>query len=487
MTLKQLKKKTFTYQGNSHSRTYVLTGMMCGAGMKSSLVTSTSASKGLARDRSLRKRVENLSSTMLPPSVHVQMSAIHTELLHELGSKGKNDKETSQKLWQLEVEMLKSDLSVKTMALQQVAEETCKSNTPINSLVREVAGMGMQIGNAGSVQIENRCFVHADLKKKPYTLSSKEEPIVDLHTPNLEVKRRTGFLSQETLLLYIFIVCNGDSISIKHRSSSLTWYEEWFMYFEHQWGRTTTRFEDICAVFGVHLREGTAILDQKSDAEFAACQSWPLYASFNEDLSLRNSKKWGEKYNDERPIMWDMTNLPAYAFTDTDLQRLTYSEYYGMNCFKGGVFVQLCGWMGPADLWPGRVTDSDYNRREGYLERQNEFQTHDKVTRNGEEIIIPFLNIYDKGYHAHMAAWSNGNQQVLQPVWAKNGEQFTHTETIASASVTADRGGNERAVNVAKRSGYVARGFQPNMCPKRLNKSWISSAFRANFMFEPVL
>jgi hypothetical protein len=42
------------------------------------------------------------------------------------------------------------------------------------------------------------------------------------------------------------------------------------------------------------------------------------------------------------------------------------------------VFVQLCGWMGTADLWPGMVTDSDYNRREGYLERQSEFQEHDK-------------------------------------------------------------------------------------------------------------
>lgn len=30
--------------------------------------------------------------------------------------------------------------------------------------------------------------------------------------------------------------------------------------------------------------------------------------------------------------------------------------------------------------------------------------------KNGVEVVVPFLNIYDKGYHAHMAAWSNGNQ-----------------------------------------------------------------------------
>ncbi|KAL7426167.1 hypothetical protein ACHAXH_000246 [Discostella pseudostelligera] len=241
------------------------------------------------------------------------------------------------------------------------------------------------------------------------------------------------------------------------------------MHFEHQWSRTTTRFEDILAVFGIHPREATTIFDQKIDMEIRTQQSWPPYASYNEDLLLCNTKKWGNKYN------------------DTDLQRLTYSEYYGMNCFKGWVFVQLCGWMGTADLWPGRVTDSDYNRREGYLERQREFQEHDKVIRNGEEVTVPWLNIYDKGYLAHMAAWSNGNQRVLQPVWAKSGERFTRVETIASASVATDRGGNERAVNVAKRPGYVNRGFHPNMCPKRLNKTWIASSFRANFMYEPVL
>ena len=480
--------KTFQFEGKSHTRRYTLTGLIKGAGMKSSAVNYTSASKGLGRDRSVRKKVENLSEAMLPPSVHVEMCAIRTELLHELQSKGDDDRrETSDKLHEIEVGMLKSDLAGRTLALQHVVEEACTSSVPINQTVRVVAGMGLQVGNAALVPVERRHFVHSDLVTKPSALLSEMDPIVDLRMRDSEVKRRTGFRSKEVLLSYIFVVCDGDIKTVQMRSSSLTWFEEWFMHFEHEWGRTTTRWEDVIAVFGVHPREATTIFDQKIDMEFRTQQSWPPYASYNEDMLLRNSKKWGNKYDDERPIMWDMTNLPAYAFTDTDLQRLTYSEYYGMNCFKGGVFVQLCGWMGTADLWPGRVTDSDYNRREGYLERQREFQEHDKVIRNGEEVTVPWLNIYDKGYHAHMAAWSHGNQRVLQPVWAKSGERFTRMETIASASVATDRGGNERAVNVAKRPGHVSRGFQPNMCPKRLNKAWIASSFRANFKFEPVL
>jgi hypothetical protein len=39
--------------------------------------------------------------------------------------------------------------------------------------------------------------------------------------------------------------------------------------------------------------------------------------------------------------MWDMTNISAYEFIDADLQHLTYNQYHGENCFKGGIHTQL--------------------------------------------------------------------------------------------------------------------------------------------------
>ena len=71
--------------------------------------------------------------------------------------------------------------------------------------------------------------------------------------------------------------------------------------------------------------------------------------------------------------MWDMRNVLAYTFTDADLQRISYSQNYGENCLKGGGFTQLCGWQGVVNIWTGSVSDSDYNRREGYLEKQKQF------------------------------------------------------------------------------------------------------------------
>jgi hypothetical protein len=127
--------------------------------------------------------------------------------------------------------------------------------------------------------------------------------------------------------------------------------------------------------------------------------------------------------------MWDMTNIPAYSFSDPDYQRFTYSEYYGENYFNGGVSVQLNGWIPAGSLWPGRLSDSDYNRREGYFQRQQEFQDADLVEIDGKLLVIPFLNVYDKGCRARMAAWKSGKQGVLQPTFAPSDWRFSGKET----------------------------------------------------------
>lgn len=112
------------------------------------------------------------------------------------------------------------------------------------------------------------------------------------------------------------------------------------------------------------------------------------------------------------------------------LQCLTYKHYYGKNCFKGGINTHLCGWHG-IDLWLGAVSDSDYNRQAGHLDKRTEFQNNDIY----KDEVIPFLNIYNKGYMAKMAALRNGKRCVLQPDWAASDEKFGRIPTIASASM----------------------------------------------------
>ena len=195
-----------------------------------------------------------------------------------------------------------------------------------------------------------------------------------------------------------------------------------------------------------------------------------------------HATKWA-KYDGKRPIMWDMTNVPAYTFTDGATQRATYSEYYAMNCLKAGIFIMLCGWLGNEDLWGGAVTDSDYHNQAGYLKEQQRHQESDLIMG----AVIEFLNLLDRGFRGKMASWKCGHQVALQPPSAKSDRRFTGSKTVFAGSVAHDRGGNERAVRVCKRNGLTKRGLLPGMSATQLNNAWRAFGFRANFMYEAVL
>ncbi len=227
--------------------------------------------------------------------------------------------------------------------------------------------------------------------------------------------------------------------------------------------------DDVMAMWRMNQKCAVGIVTQKGKMEYCLLQSWPTFASNKEDTALRCKEKWSQ-YNNSRPIMWDMMNVPAYQFTDSYLQRLTYSEYYNQCCFKGGVFTQLMGWQGVGDLWTGRITGTDYTKHEGYLQRQRAFQERDIVTIQGEVRILPCLIIFDKGFQVNMAAWTEGQQLVLQPDFAKRDRRFSQLQTLACASVASDRGANEQMANVTKQASHIPHGFCPNKCSNQIQQ-----------------
>ena len=84
-----------------------------------------------------------------------------------------------------------------------------------------------------------------------------------------------------------------------------------------------------------------------------------------------------------------------YQPSDTSLQDTTWSQYYNMNCAKGGVPLQLCGWMWADSLSTRVVSDSVYQSKCSIFNEQSEFSRID--TQVGEDV-ISFKNVYDKGY-----------------------------------------------------------------------------------------
>ena len=494
------KSRRITWNGEEYTQQYLLL-VPEAEGPQSSTIDTATMSKGLGRDRALQRLFKNnVTSNVIHHSESLSIEECDAQILDLQRESPKNIQdqlrisEEIATLMAAKAERLTSELAQSNGVIQQMVESNMgESNLPINPHLLQSMGVRVARGNVDEMRVEGKAFFHMTPIEVPTSNSiprrnclANDEPIVNLTISDKEVFRRTGFVSLSALLAYVFVVSNSDIDTILHRTSSLTWFEEWFLHFEYNHGRTMTRYDDIQAVYGVQREEAVHVVNDKYNTEYIALESWPTYASYKEDMTLRCKEKWAQ-YNNSRPIMWDMTNVSAYQFTDSNLQRLTYSDYYGECCFKGGVFTQLMGWQGVADLWTGRITDTDYTKREGYLRRQREFQERDKVEKDGVETVLPFLNVHDKGFRVNTAAWSEGRQLVLQPDFAKSDRRFSRIQTISSASVASDRGANERTVNVSKRAGYIKRGFRPNMCPINFHKAWKTSAFKGNFMYKPVL
>lgn len=124
------------------------------------------------------------------------------------------------------------------------------------------------------------------------------------------------------LLTYVFVVYNGDANVMIERRTVLTCFEERCMHSEYRRARTLMRVIDVYKNFRPIPRYIRRAVRLKYSIECHDRNSWPKYVSYKED------KK---------------------------------TKYYDQNCFKGGIFTQLSGWLGTADLWTSTVSDTDFH------------------------------------------------------------------------------------------------------------------------------
>ena len=115
--------------------------------------------------------------------------------------------------------------------------------------------------------------------RKKYDSNSHKPPAVLPTLSTNEVKRRTGFKDATHIIAYIITVCNGDVSRIRQRNSPLTWFEEWFLYFQWKWHQTNRRQIDIEHAWGIKNHQIYDVKDCKAALEMVALFSWPRYAS----------------------------------------------------------------------------------------------------------------------------------------------------------------------------------------------------------------
>ena len=146
----------------------------------------------------------------------------------------------------------------------------------------------------------------------------------------------------------------------------------------------------------------------------AARKRWPMYATHAEDIMICNSK-WSDNFGNARVIMHDNTNIGLPTASDGDQQQSLYSEYYGECCAKGGVCIQLCGWICATHLVTGDACDIKTTELTKILPQQQQFQEHNKVNN----AVLLFLLVLDKGYRITALA-RQYNQNCRQPIFAKS-------------------------------------------------------------------
>ena len=111
-------------------------------------------------------------------------------------------------------------------------------------------------------------------------------------------------------------------------------------------------------------------------------------------------------------------------------------------------------------------------------------------------MVITRTCMFGQKYDVEVKAWQMANvcdaQRGLRATKRLVGQKvgnfdFSTSQTLASDSTATDRGGNERAVNVAKRSWFLKRIFQKNSSAKLMDDSWMTWSFQCNFMYDPIL
>jgi len=244
------------------------------------------------------------------------------------------------------------------------------------------------------------------------------------------------------------------------------------------------RWIDYEKEFNFHKDYCRRVFRSKLQLVIAARKRWPMYATHEEDMNFR-SDDWKKYVGDRRIIMHDNTNVGMPTASDADQQRSLYSEYYAECCAKGGVYLQICGWIRASYLVTGHATDDKCTELTKILEIQQIFQDHDR--KRDDDKLKPFVIVLDKGYRITLNA-KGCLQLVLQPAFAASDKQFTRTDLLLSGGVAVIRSGNERGVRYMKHSWIVSRGIKyGNFDLAVVDDIWMAWGFQINFMYETVL
>jgi hypothetical protein len=285
-----------------------------------------------------------------------------------------------------------------------------------------------------------------------------------------KIKIETGFPLLLSLLGFVAVVYHGKINKIISLLSTLTWFKEWYLYFEKVYGKLLLRWIiDNENKYNVSHGVLRSIYNNMQMMVLFVQSQWPLYASYasyNEDKTYWKVIKW-DAYDGKRLIMFDNTNIIIRQPSDAEAQRSTYPLYYSGNAGKAAVYIQPCGWIGSHEVWTGGVSDTAYMQLGQVFEALSNYLLTSTYKDNNTQY-ISFTIVLDMGYRVVLDAYQNVGHLVLQPIFAQSDWQFSTVQTLISSAVATNRAGNKQAVRYLEKREYIKKGLLTNKSTVRM-------------------
>ena len=175
----------------------------CPVGTESTLCIGSTPSKGMGGDRLVKKILDDVNDRMVE------------------GSKSRDSAS-----WAMELQLLSENID---KSPYYNADGTGERRITINESVANTIGLEAREFDTTPTKTNSSFFQtliekESKMKKSGDMLPPRVKPgCID----DKEIKRRTNFSDESSLLLLIFVVCNGDVDVVTSVTSAMTWYEEW--------------------------------------------------------------------------------------------------------------------------------------------------------------------------------------------------------------------------------------------------------------------
>ena len=92
------------------------------------------------------------------------------------------------------------------------------------------------------------------------------------------------------------MVSDGELKVMTRTTSVMTWIEEWVFISEFIYGKSLLCWKDFEKAYGLSQKPLRCVLRQKLSLILAARRNWPMYATVEEDLALRNDATWNRHF-----------------------------------------------------------------------------------------------------------------------------------------------------------------------------------------------